>query len=270
MIYRPKIACFLTAGYTEVNALKGFFRKINANVDYIQLCPAAQRRSKDSIRRRHVDSICTSQSGMTGDDLIDFAVGFIKKDAFLREEYSAIIIEDDKDDRFLKASDDGYGSIDLDSWFAFKEKVENSITSITSIPVLILMAAPEVESWFYADYANGFGYVYMDELGSERGNTFSVRFKNYIKSRILTYRYADDIEAYGIKNGSYSKLSVEIQEALESIDFADYLNFETGLKYSKRDEGERMLNAINPDVVKDVCTVFFAPFYWALKELDFS
>lgn len=42
---RKRVACFFTAGYTELNAMKSFLGKINNKVEYIQLCPIGPRKS---------------------------------------------------------------------------------------------------------------------------------------------------------------------------------------------------------------------------------
>lgn len=263
---RLRIACFFTAGYTELNALKHFLRKVNADVDYIQLCPTASRRSKDAIRNRHNDNICRNQSGLTGDSLIDFILEFLGKDRFKEEDYDAILIEDDKDDRFLRVTSDGYGEMDIEAWHRYESDVKDRISELTDIPVLFLMASPEVEAWFYADYANGFGNVYGSELGTFK-DTFRIRFRKYLNDNVVTSHYVDEIESYGIFDGTYRKLSEEIQDVLKSTDLAAYMGKVLDLNYSKRIEGEEMLYAIDPAVVKDGCKVFFAPFYWDLKKI---
>lgn len=42
---KKKIACFFTGGYTELTSMKIFIRKINTNVELIQLCPAKKRQA---------------------------------------------------------------------------------------------------------------------------------------------------------------------------------------------------------------------------------
>ena len=263
---RLRLACFFTAGYTELNALKYFFRKINAEVDYIQLCPTASRRSKNAIRNRHNDNICRNQSGLTGDSLMDFILEFIGKDRFKEEDYDAILIEDDKDDRFLRVSSDGYGEIDIEAWHQYESDVKNKISELTTIPVLFLMASPEVKAWFYADYSNGFGHVYRNELGTFN-DTFSIKFRKYLNDNIITSHYVDEIESYGIFDGAYRKLSEEIQDVLKSTDLAAYMGRVLDLDYSKRLEGEEMLYSIDPEGVQGCCKVFFAPFFWDLKKI---
>ena len=54
MIEKRRIACFFTAGYTELNAMKSFMRKINDTVEYIQLCPTGPRKSRRAIQNRRL------------------------------------------------------------------------------------------------------------------------------------------------------------------------------------------------------------------------
>lgn len=120
---RKRVACFFTAGYTELNAMKSFLGKINNKVEYIQLCPIGPRKSKRAIQNRHINQIAKEQNGMTGEKLIEFVVDFIGGKRFEEEGYDAILIEDDKDDRFLSAQDDGTAIIDDEKWICFKSKV---------------------------------------------------------------------------------------------------------------------------------------------------
>lgn len=58
---KKRVACFFTAGYTELNAMKSFMRKINDGVEYIQLCPIGPRKSKGAIKDRHKHQILKEQ-----------------------------------------------------------------------------------------------------------------------------------------------------------------------------------------------------------------
>lgn len=102
MTEKRRIACFFTAGYTELNAMKSFMRMINDTVEYIQLCPIGPRKSRSAIKNRHIDQIYKKQNGMTGEKLIQFVVDFINEKRFEEECYDALLIEDDKDARFYQ------------------------------------------------------------------------------------------------------------------------------------------------------------------------
>lgn len=131
---------FFTAGYTELNAMKSFMRKINDGIEYIQLCPIGPRKSKRAIQTRHIAQIAKEQNGMTGEKLIDFAADFIGKRHFEEEGYEAILIEDDKDGRFLSVQEDGTAIIDENEWDSFKNRVMERLNKIRpGIPIVFSM-----------------------------------------------------------------------------------------------------------------------------------
>lgn len=256
---RKRIACFFTAGYTELNAMKLFMRKINDQAEYIQLCPTGNRRSKDAIRNRHIENINKEQNGLTGRALIGFVTDFVGKKRFLEEHYDAILIEDDKDDRFLKLSQDGGAELDEEAWRVFKQNVIKQIhDKCPQIPVIFFYAAPEVEAWFLADWQHGFGSIYNDTFKSRE--YFNFRFKKYINESILTNRYRDNIESYGYFDRCYRKLSEQIQNALQEKNFLEGFVpklAHSPVVYSKKIQGEAMLRQIDPGVVLCGCQYFF-------------
>lgn len=266
---KRRIACFFTAGYTELNAMKSFMRKINGTVEYIQLCPIGPRKSRSAIQNRHIDQIDKNQNGMTGEKLIQFVVDFIKEKRFEEEMYDALLIEDDKDARFLTIEENGRVSIDESSWECFKnEVVERIREKRPNIPIIFFYAAPEVEAWFLADWENSFGSVYKNTFTTQQNDYFNVKFRKYVNDYILTDRYKNCIEKYGYFEEKYRKLSEEIQNALERIDFLeDYMpEIEHPLiAYSKRIQGEDMLEGIEPQAVLHNCTFFFREGYLALQ-----
>ena len=266
-----RIACFFTAGYTELNAMKAFMKKANGRVDYIQLCPTGPRRSKDAIKNRHTDTIHSQQNGLTGDALIEFVTDFVEKKRFLEERYDAILIEDDKDDRFLALQEDGTARIDQEAWEIFKKNVTKRIRDkCPGIPIIFFYAAPEVEAWFLSDWDNGFGSIYKDVLTKEQNDYFSVRFRKFVNNSILTSRYKSSIEAYGYFGGKYRKLSEQLQSALEKTDFLEGHGSETqypAIRYSKRIQGEDMLRQINPGTILHTCSFYFKEGFLALKRV---
>lgn len=124
---KKRIACFFTVGYTELHAMKLFLKKINDNAEYIQLCPIREKRSKKAIEDRRTDSIRSEQNGLTGEKLIRHILGFIEKRQFIDEKYDAVLIEDDKDDRFVCKQPDGSANIDEAGWETFKSDVTEKI-----------------------------------------------------------------------------------------------------------------------------------------------
>nr|WP_300776054.1 AAA family ATPase [uncultured Acetatifactor sp.] len=114
-----------------------------------------------AIQTRHIAQIAKEQNGMTGEKLIDFAADFIGKRRFEEEGYEAILIEDDKDGRFLSVQENGTAIIDENEWYSFKNRVMERLNKIRpGIPIVFFYAAPEIEAWFLADWKNGFGNAY--------------------------------------------------------------------------------------------------------------
>lgn len=268
---RKRVACFFTGGYTEINAMKIFMKKINDKVDYIQLCPNGPRRSKDTIKNRHIDTIAAKQSGLTGSELLEYVIDFFGKKRFQEEGYDAVLIEDDKDNRFLRVRPDGTASIDEEEWRYFMRAATAKLHSkYPDITVLFFFSAPEIEAWLLSDWDNGFGKVYKDSLSTQQNKFFSVRFRKHVNENILTLRYKDSIEEYGYFEKKYKKLSEEIQNALDENDFlnGDRSTSEpVTVRYSKRIHGEAMLAEIEPQKVMQNCNTLFKYGLLALKEL---
>lgn len=269
---KKRIACFFTAGYTELNSMKLFMKKINSQVEYIQLCPIGTRRSKDTIKNRHVDNIKTQQNGLTGPGLIEFVLKFVETKRFQEEDYDAILIEDDKDDRFLSIHADGTGIFEQIKWDEFKTNIRENLNKVCpNLPIIFFYAAPEVESWFLADFENSFGSVYRTELSAQENEFFKVRFRKHTNDFVLTNRYKDCIEQYGYFNGKYHKLSTQIQDALLANDFLQEYQPEKShskISYSKRIQGEEMLRQIDPIIVSQYCTTYFKEGFLALKSFE--
>ena len=276
---RKKIACFITGGFTEVNSMKWFLKKVNANLDFIQLCPVSLRKNRDSIRNRVNTSlnngVSTSRgpNGLTGASLVNYVVEYITdpKYSFSPSEYAAILIEDDKDSRFLAIQDDGSSKIDISAWNKYEEEVSEKIGRIVpDIPVILLLAAPEVEAWFIADWDNSFAKAFkaVSGLTTEENTLFSTRFRRYINDTLLTERYRYSIEEYGYFDGMYRKLIEEIQNALDVNDFLKDRTPHKEIRYTKTNHGEEMLREIEPQSVRRGCTTCFRKVYDMLSNME--
>ncbi len=274
MTNRKRIACFFTGGYTELNAMRGFLRKINPQADYIQLCPTGKRRSKKDIMGRHIDVMDPEQNGLTGKALLDHMLSFLDSNRFREEGYDAILIEDDRDDRFLSLRSDGSSRIDRAAWEKFQQDVRSQVERYApGIPVLFILAAPEVESWFIADWEHGFGQVFrsfFSRSAPQYYHFFQGKLRRYVNETILTSCYQDRIEEYGYFDSVYRKLSAQLQAALaEEALFEGYPGEEEppALSYSKRTQGEDMLWALEPQQVLRHCPLFFKDGFLALQKL---
>lgn len=255
--------------------MKVFIKKINPNNEYIQLCPMGNRKSSKAIKSRDLTSIDNNINGLTGSKLIEHVQNFIKTHRFKEEQYDAILIEDDKDDRFLKIMQDGSSNIDVDAWEAFKKDLIEKIHAELDvhIPVILLIAAPEVEAWFISDWKNSFAnIIYIDGITVNQNKFFITLFHKFVKNKILTHLYIKNIESYGYFTGKYVKLSEKIQDALHNLEFLPD-NHQSQkidkkvINYSKRKQGATMLFQINPDIVLHSCNYFFKECYSMLKNL---
>lgn len=144
--------------------------------------------------------------------------------------------------------------------------------------MFILYASPEVESWFIADWRNGFEYLYcdsgiVDDLERNVKLFFSHHLKKYVDDNILK-EYVDNIEEYGWFDGEYVKLSDEIIDAIQigvkeyikqipnvNADYVKQIIESRKLYYSKKLHGDRMLRNIQPELVSNKCKRYFENTY---------
>ncbi len=262
-----RIACFLTCGYTEAGAMQSFLKKINNNYEYRQYLP------NKTIKKKGDSKIISPEiSGLTGAALLEKVYTIIKNHTAEIAQCSGILIEDDLDGKFhdMTASD-----IEL-----YINSIKENIYSIigSHIPVFILYASPEIESWFIADWDNGFGYIYsssgcVTDIGAPAKMFFSHHLNQYINMYILK-EYSDDIENYGYFNQIYYKLSDQIIEAIQTNVkeyisslpntnklYSEQISSSRDLYYSKKLHGDRMLRNLEPSILANKCRHFFFPVY---------
>ena len=90
-----------------------------------------------------MEMISKRESGLTGKKLIDHVKNFVQEERFKEERYDVILIEDDKDDRFLTIQADGTATIDEKEWETFKQEVQEQLQKVgVTIPIIMIMAAP--------------------------------------------------------------------------------------------------------------------------------
>lgn len=283
------VAGFFTGGYTELHELPRFFKQINPELNIRQLCPYAVKKNQQDIRSRNctLEQIDSFHSGLTGDALIDFICDFVKKETFSRENYDAILIEDDKDDRFLTLTQDGHSKIDPVSWETFKanatQKIHQSIRESLSdsqdiapdIPVIFFWAAPEIEAWMIADWSNGFGSIFSNApLHRNTIRQLDHEFKRTVYQTILTPYYQDALESYGCFKGLYVKISERIQRSIVDPDgfltrvLPPESEFDYScIRYSKKTTGGVLLSRLLPENILIHCNFFFKEGYYALLSL---
>ena len=265
-----RIACFLTCGYTEAGAMQSFFRKINHRYEFKQFLPNKTIKKKGMSK-----NISSDISGLTGDGLLEKIYEILDKHKNEINNCKAIIIEDDLDGRFFDWSDDMIQS--------YKQSIINNVHSIlnNNLPVFLLYASPEIESWFLTDWDNGFGYIYSDnrfipDLDTNVCLFFTHHLRQYIFQTILK-NHSLNIEDYGFFDGKYYKLSDQLRSAVQS-DVKQYIKTLSScneiyrqqilhsrhLFYSKKLHGDIMLRNINPNTISASCKKHFSCFYYSL------
>lgn len=270
-----RIACFLTCGYTEAGAMQAFLKKINDNYEYRQFLP-----NKTIKKKGEQKTISPKISGLTGSALLKKVYTIIKNHIVEIAQCSGILIEDDLDGKFHDMT-----TSDIELYTnSIKEKIYSIIGN--PIPIFILYASPEIESWFIADWDNGFGYIYNSsgcvttDIDTPAKNFFSHHLKQYINMYILK-EYSNDIENYGYFNQIYYKLSDQIIEAIQT-DVKEYISSlpntnklyseqissSRDLYYSKKLHGDRMLRNLKPSIIANKCKHFFFPVYNELSNFN--
>lgn len=262
-----RIACFLTCGYTEAGAMQFFLKKINERYEYKQYLP-----NKPIKKKGYAKNIKSEFSGLTGEPLLEKIYEILEKHRDEISNCKAVLIEDDLDGRFYQKSRQEIEEYKNNIIVRVHEKLQKDI------PVYFLFASPEIESWFVADWKNGFEFLYLDDgivKDIERNAKlfYLHHLKQFIDKEILG-DYSDIIEEYGWVDGKYVKLSdqiiaavqTDVKERINTIpnvnsDYAKQIEKSRDLYYSKKLHGDRMLRNIQPEVVANKCKVYFADFY---------
>lgn len=269
-----RIACFLTCGYTEAGAMQFFLKKINSKYEYKQYLP-----NKTIKKKGDPKSINSQISGLTGDALLEKVYHILEKNRDEIGKCKAVLIEDDLDGKFHGYSDEQIKKCKNQIIQKVQEKLQKDI------PVFILYASPEAESWFIADWINGFEYLYNEsgvvtDVEHNARCFFLHHLKQYIENNVLK-EYTDNIEEYGWFLGKYIKLSdriinvvqTEIKEYIQEMPNANkgYVNqivVSRDLYYSKKLHGDRMMRNIRPDIVAAKCRKYFGSTYNAIVKAE--
>ena len=267
-----RTACFLTCGYTEAGAMQLFVHKINDRYEFRQYLP-----NKTIKKKGMPKNISDAINGLTGDRLLEEIYKILGKHKAEINNCKAIIVEDDLDGRFFNWTED-----------KITQYTTNVISKIQTLlgnklPVFVIYASPEIESWFISDWKNSFEYVYssndfIHDIERNARLFYTHHLKTYIFQNILK-QYASDIENYGYFEGIYYKLSDQIKDAIQ-FNVKDYIielpvgndNYKNqisnskNLYYSKRIHGDKMLRNISPVIVANNCKKYFNPLYYLLHK----
>lgn len=284
-----KVACFFTGGYTESGAMQEFLKRVNPNVNFKQFCPnKPKRRWTPGLPLNAQPKIENNLNGLTGPALIKYINDYIDNHLDELQEFDAILIEDDLDNRFFIEQIPGNPKTKqiykTDEFLLHCQQVAETIRAKLKkgieFPVIQLYASPEIEAWFWEDWAHSFGCIYGPQytgiLTSNENQFFENRFRTYSKDYIIK-QYINNIEYYGFFDGIYYKLSDEFISALEGK-FKESLNNinnhlsksiagNKNLRYSKSTHGDLMLRNLSPEILKIHCPIFFAPAIVQLENL---
>lgn len=267
------ISCFLTAAYTEAGYMQAFLEKINPKYRFVQKIPNKIRKRKGTSK-----TINEKYNGLTGEGLIDQICCYLDNDRIKHEirKSKAIVIEDDTDDRFAKLDEHEFGEYVRKTRERITEKLGNIV------PVIFLYACPEIESWFIADWNNGFKAFFLDK---ERMGDLEWGTRGLIEH--FFHRYVQDELLEGLNNPEdfsyikpYRKISDELIrkiyqigcspiETMSNINDRDVVSIHNSkcLYYSKKKDGQNILKRIDPDEVSKDCRTFFLRGYCELKAL---
>jgi hypothetical protein len=253
-------ARMLQTGEREIAAIDAFLRKIDSrHLTFERLFPAREKPGPKHKPGRPPASLKDpSAGGITGQGLLDVMQARLTKHyRGTQFDYDAIVVIDDADCRFLKENEYEQWCSDL------HEKIKN--WTQREIVFFALIASPEIEAWFLADWDEGFGREYP---------TIGWKLRRELaKEEFLGPSPWNDLEAFGgpydSSRGSCTrKISDEINKALGqiAIDEGNVTNPKI-YTYSKRENGPDILRRIRPDEVAKACPRFFGDKVRALQAM---
>ncbi len=266
------IACFITGGWTEAGEMQFFLEKIRSDCNFYQCFP-----HKPKVRRNAMGQLYKEEmQGETGEILFEKVLGILKDHPEYNYKYDAILIEDDLDMRFKDKTDvyiqEHYSKMTRDIVEAFGREV----------PVIILYASPEIESWFLTDWDNCFKGVYssktnVPDLSLNERLHFINRLAVAINNIIDT---TTNIELFGYDQPEYIKLSDLLLKLFEPDNIRNTVMKDSSnntfrqricnsryLYYSKKTHGSMMLRKADPEIIQKKCDKFFRKGYDELRQL---
>jgi len=275
------VGYFMPASHTETGGLHAFLQKISddarsVDVTWQRLFPAVQKPGPKPERSTGVPTpsptfaqpVSASQ-GMTGDKLIQ-AMKHRLKEYHRHSQLDVILLEDDADCRFNTSG--STAEHEGEAFIEFEARLQQEVSAELGreIPVVALLASPEVETWLLADWERSFQADYP---------SLSFALSRHLVERLGGGGTPDAPERFGgpCLNGSCShKLSDTLAAAFRVTQEDDAALFSAlealrasghRATYSKRIEGPAMLGRVRPEVVAKRCTLYFRPAYQRLLRL---
>lgn len=243
-----RLALFATGGHTEAGGLTFFLEKLLP--DHVSLdrrFPAVDKGPKRAPRPRPA----STDDGVTGPVLVRRACRILREHPLPMD---AILLVDDADCRFFCERGEA-----LDEW---TERTTSLLQEACGqeVPVFLLLMSPEVEAWFVVDLQRGWCHdTTLREL-FEQGPSAKKAVKDAVNTVLSEHARAP--EQYGCPplNGSCThKLSDELRDALLALEGRRRA-------YSKAIHGPAMLKRIEPEVIRQGCTLYAGPTLTALRK----
>ncbi len=229
------VRLFSSGGYTETGGLENFLRKMHPGLSYERCFPAAAKGPKRSLLRGP-----RGRDGkVTGEHLVKRMLERLEHD---KGSFDVILLVDDADCRFDS----------MDAYHAWAAETQRKVCRALGADVtfIALLAAPEVESWFVADWENSFRRMYREQFDHLR-RALNKKNRDCGHQSIEDFGYPRDNAACALK------LSDFIRDALNSAPAPAY--------YDKRTKGVQMLQTIEPQNVNNKCDRYFRAAYTALQ-----
>ncbi|MBN2983197.1 MULTISPECIES: hypothetical protein [Cohnella] len=268
------IHCFFSDGYSERGGMYPFLKKWNDRIDWIQVFPSHVK-EKPGPKPGTIEK--PKPTGSTGKDFISRVKKYLVLPSTLKaiRDGDYILLVDDADCRFS-----AYSEV-LDK----QASLESEFKALTrkDIRLRLLLASPELEAWFYADWKNSISLLvrqqYRERFGWEDSRWVRVlamvqrRFRKILKE----HGYSTDTPEwsampYNTVTGTCTyKFSSFIGMALDQTSILIHnrkiVLEPPRLEYKKDRDGSVLLKNIDPARVSQKCKVFFAPVYEELSQL---
>ncbi len=254
-----RIGYFCTSGYTETGGMEEFLKKLLPTARWERCFPAVIKPAPKLRRERAATGQVVplaeprrAEAGLTGESLQKKMLGILRTWHVKRSDpYDAYLLIDDADCRFC-LEEDGSRDAVLERWTTWQRGLQKRVQEELGrpVPVVALLASPEVEAWLVADWEQSFQLHYP---GMAR--ELQRRVKERIPQRGL--------ESFGCpqKDGACTqKLSEVLQEEVQH----------GGARFSKRDDAPYMLMRIRPERVATACSGLFVGGWKALRSLPAS
>lgn len=241
------VGYFCSGGYTETGGMAQFLQRINPELKWKRCFPAVDKPNLKQGRMRATP--IGAASGVSGESLVNRMLNILNEPVFEHNDhYDLILLIDDLDCRFNNNTE-----LCSDWMLNTFNRVEQALGRHVQFEALF--ASPEIETWFIADWANGFGKEYRD-------------IEVLLRREITTLLGAchNSPEDYGgpLFNGSCTiKISAEIQKIITNLSLPNHI-----YRYSKRENGPAMLNRIDPEQVSSICNRYFRLVYMRLRNLE--